>query len=554
MKQKSIYHLGILLTMASLTGCQENLRKTESESRPNVLFIICDDLNDFTSGFDGYPEDVSPHIGKFASTATVFSNAHTNVGLCQPSRNSLFTGVYPHRSKDFGWTDYSKNPILKYNKNIVEILRANGYYTMGSGKLLHNPNNKIWDEWGVDPRINYGPHATDGEKIIGHPSVPEPFRGVNNVDGSFAPLSDIPVIKDSTGALVETGWTYGPYPFRYVNDNDRDPMPDEMHADWAVEKIHEMEKRNSDQPFFLGVGFVKPHTPLYAPKEYFDRFPLDKIKIPEINNPDQLENFYRQNFPDTDVGLLYYQALVSSYPDKEMALKLFTQAYLACIAFVDDQVGKVIDELENSRFSNNTMVILTSDHGWELGEREYLYKNSPWEEGTRIPLIIKLPGKEKKGTTVNHPVSLIDLFPTFMEVCQLLPPASNEYKTLKPGGYSLMPFLKNPKTNNWDGPEGALTLLGASINTPIPEFGINKNKNALWHIELQKEADDSLILQQNYSYRTEKWRYIMYKNGMEELYDHEKDPGEMHNLANDENFSDQKSVLKNQVLEIIKNK
>lgn len=540
------------LCLFSLVSCRQVTKPIELK-QPNVLFIICDDLNDYQGAFGGHVNAHTPHIDALAKSSTQFANAHTNVPVCSPSRNSLFTGIYPHHSKDFGWTPHYKNPILKRQKTFVELFKENGYLTLGSGKLLHKDVNKIWDDWGVDRRLNYGPHAFNGEKMCGHPSVPEAFRQINIVDGSFAPLSDIPTFTDANNETIETGWTYGKAPFRYVNDNNRDLMPDEMHAQWATQKIRELEQRQNDQPFFMGIGFVNPHTPLYAPQKYFDMFPLDEIELPQIQEGDIADCFYKSVYPDTEMGLHYYKALREAYPDGDEGLRRFLQAYLACVAFVDDQVGVVIDALNNSKFKDNTIVIFTSDHGWQMGEKDYLYKNSPWEESTRIPLLVRHPQLSRSGDKVSHPVSLIDLYPSLVDLCHLEGSTERKGEKVNLDGYSLKPFLSNGDDVTWDGPDGALTMTGAGINEPIEGIAFCSNPSAKWHIEVKGELDDTYIMQQNYSYRTKDWRYIRYLNGKEELYHNAIDPYEWHNLALDDNYEAKKVELRLKVLNMLQN-
>jgi len=536
----------VQIAITSMVSCSAN----GQVKQPNVILIICDDLNDYSGVFGGHPDIKTPNIDRLAESGTVFMNAHTNVGLCQPSRNSLFTGIYPHTSKDFGWTPRLKNPLLQHNLTFVELMANNGYYVMGTGKLEHQEDESVWDEWGIDRRINYGPHANNGKKNVGHPSVPEAFRKINNVDGSFAPLSDVPFFENTDNGS-HGGWSYGPRPFRYVSEDDRDLMPDEMHTNWAIEKLKEMENREVEQPFLLGVGFVKPHTPLYAPQKYFDMFPLDEIEVPAWLENDAEDCFYSTVFPDTDVGLYYYRALKEAYPEGNTGLKKFMQAYMACVAFVDDQIGKVIEALDQSRFRENTVVILTSDHGWQMGQKDYLYKNSPWEVSTRIPLIIRDPERSKPGSKVNLPVSLIDIYPTLVDLCSLEGSPAKDTLGLAIEGYSLKSLIEKPGRRKWEGPEGALTLLGANINTPIEGLGESTNPNALWHIEIKGELPDSMIMEQNYSYRTKDWRYILYKNGKEELYDHRNDPREWKNLATEEKYKKIMRQLKKDMLEMI---
>ncbi|MEM7110774.1 MAG: sulfatase-like hydrolase/transferase, partial [Bacteroidota bacterium] len=278
-----------LVGLGSLACQHEN-----SDIQPNVLFIVVDDLNDYAGSFGGHPQVKTPNIDKLAASGIVFTNAHTNAPICVPSRNSLFTGVYPHKSQDFGWEKVWEQATLKHNKTLFELFRENGYTVMGSGKLLHFNDQQYWDEWGVD--INdYGPFAFNGFETVGHPSVPEPFRSIGRVNGGFAPLSDIPTFPDSISKGNPTGWAYrgGDDEFlNYTDDEHRDLMPDEMHALWAANRLREMDQGSLDQPFFMGVGFVRPHTPLYAPKRFFDLYPLDDLVLSEILEDDANDTYY----------------------------------------------------------------------------------------------------------------------------------------------------------------------------------------------------------------------------------------------------------------------
>lgn len=499
--------------------------------KPNVVFIIVDDLNDYEGAFGGHPQVRTPNIDKLAKSGITFTNAHSNCPVCAPSRNSLFTGVYPFESKDFGWTALKDQPVLKNNKTLMELFAENGYHVMGSGKLLHHHRKDMWHEWGVNIN-NYGPIAYNGIEPVGHPSVPEPFRSIGPIDGSFAPLSDVPVFPDSISKGNKTGWLYtrGKNDFlEYTDEDNRDLMPDEMHAQWAAKRIREMDAENSDKPFFMGIGFVRPHTPLYAPKKYFDMFPLDKIELSPIKPGDADDTHYKNIYPAEEKGLRYYRTLKESYGgNAETGLKHFLQAYLACIAFVDEQIGKVVDAVNNSKFRDNTIIVLIADHGWQIGEKDYLFKNSPWEEITRIPFIMKTPGF-KTGEKTEHPVSLIDIFPTLTELCALKGDNRKNELGGKPGGFSLKPFLENPASEKWEGPNGALLMLGVGLNkTDAPK--------------------------QTYSYRTKEWKYILYMDGSEELYHNSVDLYEWENLADNEKFVTKKEELNQEMMAIIQPK
>lgn len=221
------------------------------------------------------------------------------------------------------------------------------------------------------------------------------------------------------------------------------------------------------------------------------------------------------------------KVLLKSYEgDREKALKHFLQAYLACVAFVDEQVGKVVAAVENSPFKDNTFIIFTSDHGWQMGEKNFLFKNSPWEENARIPLIFKVPGV-KEGVIVEQPVSLIDIFPTLIDLCELSGDHCINNQGGDLGGYSMKPLLQ--KNGDWEGPNGALTLIGNNGYGNSPE-------------------------EQTYSYRTKRYRYIRYGDGSRELYDHSNDPNEWTNIAGDRAHTELIKQLDDEMDELIANR
>lgn len=527
----------MLFCSALLLACTSEKKET-AHAKPNVLLIVIDDLNDYQGSFGGHPQARTPNIDRLAKNGVRFVNAHTNIGLCNPSRNSLFTGVYPHQSRNFGLDKKTTQQLFKNNKTIMERFSENGYYVMGSGKLLHSNQLKLWDEWGVNVN-NYGPFAFDGKNQVGHPSVPQPFRSIGDIDGSFAPLSDVPVFAENEINGENPGWAYSGkknIPFKYVDENNRDLTPDELHAQWAAKRIAELDKEGSKQPFFMGVGFVRPHTPLYAPKKFFDMFPIDEIQLPVIKADDVEDTYYKDNYAvertaddkwytNTSKGQMYSKMLTESYKSEEEGLKHFIQAYLACVAFVDEQVGMILNALENSRFAENTIVVLTSDHGWQMGQKQYLFKNSPWGNSTRIPMVIQAPGA-KHGKIAKQAVSLIDIYPTLCDYCKLSGDNKKNENGFAVGGYSLKSLVENPNGAVWEGPKGALT----AIATDVVDYDLKA---------------------QTFSYRTNKYRYIIYPNGEEELYAITKDPNEWDNLAGNKNYSSAKLELKNELLNLI---
>jgi len=500
-------------------------------ARPNVVMIVIDDLNDYVTGMGGHPQAKTPHMAKLAASGVQFRRAYSNNPVCAPSRGSFFTGIYPHTSRLIHFGKWYENEVLINSKTLPEYFRANGYRTMGTGKLLHNWRPHVWEVNGH--RANYGPFAFDGKKTVAHPSVPQPFRSIGAVDGSFAPLSDVPSVPKSKDAPGHTGWVDKPdwktnRKLRYVSETDRDPTPDERCTTWAVNQLRSIAKKKQDpstgsgqdRPFFLGVGYIRPHTPLYAPKRFFDMFPLKDVKLPVIKEGDAEDTHYKDLFPDSMKGPKHFRLLKESYPTLEEGLRTYVQAYLACVAAVDEEVGKVVDAVERNGLADNTIILVTSDHGYNMGEKDYLFKNSLWEESGRVPMIVRAPGVTKPGGVVEQPVSLIDIFPTLADLCGLKGDTRKNDKGARLDGFSFKPLLADPENGKWDGPEAALTVIKADNRSP------------------------DKIHNHHYSIRTRRHRYTRYNNGAEELYDHDTDPREWKNLAGDPAHAKTKARLK----------
>ena len=515
-----------LLLSLILLGCLASCQQAEKHERPNVVFMVCDDLNDYIGAFGGHPQAKTPNIDALAESGVIFLNAQSNVPVCSPSRNSFLTGVYPHVSQDFGWTPRKKQKVLRHNKTFIDLFKENGYYVAGSGKIYHTHETEPWDDWGANLKHNYGPFVFDGDEIVAHPDVPKPYYDIGPIDGSYGSFESGPA---SSGERGKPGWAQGwdREPFRYLSHEDRDLTNDEKHAAFAIQKIKELEEQGGDQPFFIGLGFVRPHTPLHAPQKYFDLFPLEEIELDKWQEQDEADTWHLANHTPELKGPRYYRTLLESYEgDRELAMKSFLQAYLACVAFVDDQVGKVVQAVKASKYADNTLIILTSDHGWQMGEKSYLFKNSAWEESCRIPLIISTPASNQGA--VEQPVSLVDLFPTLVDYCGLKGNKKLNEQGAEPGGISLRPLLEDPQNGKWTGPPGALSIIGNYAN-----------------------VSDSTVAGQNFSYRTVDWRYIRYSDQSEELYDHRNDPYEWNNLASDPAYKEMLSELRAEVQALV---
>jgi iduronate 2-sulfatase len=488
-------------------GCKAPKKKS-----PNVLLIMIDDLNDCIETLKGHPQSLTPNMSKLAQSGVTFLNAHTNAPMCGPSRSSMMMGVYPHHSLNFFQAPWFNNTVLKNTRTLSEQFRKAGYQTLGTGKILHHLKKENWGHYQNPP--DYGPMVWDGKNRLAHPDVPRPFYDLGAIDGSLGPLVNLEGKTTATGQALQ--WIYGYrkegiIPLRYINDDDRDPTPDEMNAAWTAKKIKSLASQDLEKPFFLAVGFLRPHTPLIVPQKYFAQFPLDKIQVTLKKTNDQQDTFLEVSYEKNQVftlemGAKMFNEITASYGSEEAGLKRWTQAYLACVAAVDENVGQVMDALNQTPLKDNTLVVLASDHGFHMGEKNYLYKNSLWEKSTRVPLIMRVPGVTKANTTISKAVSLIDVYPTLVDLCALSSETQKNEKGHSLDGFSMRELLENSAAKTWKGERPALTVVYAG------------------------DPYKGQAHMQHYAIKTDRYRYILYNNGKEELYDHQNDPNEWDNL------------------------
>ena len=496
----------------------------ESAKRPNVLFIICDDLNDWALHPPGHPKAKMPNVDRLRKQSVNFTNAHVVVPVCGPSRKCLFSGLYPQTLNDYGFAPWKAVSLLRNCVPLPLHFRGNGYGAYGTGKLLHEgAGGDFYTAYGIGP--DYGPWPWRGKGSPNNTPHPAQFKVWQRYlptkmhrDLNYGPLSNVPQWRadPAKGIPGAKGWyTTSGKPFRYVDDNDRDRMPDEVSADWAVNVL----KTKHDRPFYLGVGFIRPHTPLYAPGKYFDMFPLEGIQLPPYlkGDRDDCAPILRKRW---QWGFKKYEALIEAGGEK--AWKEWVRAYLACMAFVDHQVGKVLEALDASPYRDNTIVVLTGDNGYHVGEKDCIQKWHLWEESTRVPLFVHAPGFAGNGRTCDHPVSLIDLYPTLVDLCGL-PPHPNKRRRGPPlEGHSLRPFLQDPARQTWDGPSVALMAVRDAARNP------------------------------HFSVRSRRYRYTLCGNGEEELYDHDNDPNEWTNLAGRPKYAKIAKHLRKELMKILR--
>ena len=438
----------VLLIALSACSC------VSAAERPNVLFISIDDLNDWIGCLGGHPQIKTPHIDALAASGTLFTNAHCQAPLCNPSRSSLLTGMRPSTTGIYGLSPGIRE--VDSTRGVVTLpqtFTSRGYTTYTSGKIYHDGSVKAdkseFTTWGPAPGMG------------------KPEKRFASLPGKPHPLMD-----------------WGPFPER-----------DEDNADYKIASgaIDAMKSAPADKPFFIACGFRLPHVPCFAPQKWFDLYPDDTLVVPPVKDDDRADTpriswYLHWKLPEPRLSTLKVR-------DEWRKL---VRGYLASTSFVDEQVGRLMEALKASGRSENTIVVLWSDHGYHLGEKLITGKNTLWERSTRVPLIFAGPGVSKNAKC-SRAVELLDIYPTLLELCGFEGRANLE-------GHSLMPLLKDA------------------------------NAAREWPAITTHNHD-------NHSVRNERWRYIRYADKTEELYDMSSDPNEWYNLANDPKHAGTKTKL-----------
>ena len=420
-----LFALLILLTL-SCAG--------ENTVRPNVLFIAVDDLNHWVGHLGRNKQTKTPNLDRLAAMGVTFTRAYCAAPVCNPSRAALLSGKRPGVTGIYdNGNPYQK--VLKADVSLVMQFKNAGYETLGMGKLWHGGLG-FPEQW----------TATGGRE-----------RGGDH------------------GAVKVQDRSIGGIKFGIMEGGD-EGVPDTQIASYGIAEL----AKPHDRPFFLTLGFHKPHMPWNVPQKYYDMHPLDKIELPPVK--------------ESDLGDLPAAGVKMAGADGDHAKVLASgrwkeavQAYLAAISYLDGQVGRVLDALEKSPHKASTIICLWGDHGWHLGEKEHWRKFALWEEATRAPFIWVVPGVTKPGGACGRTVDFMCIYPTLCDLAGIKKPTHVE-------GHNIRPLLSNPNAA-WDRPA-------------VTTFGRN-----------------------NHAIRTERWRYIRYHDGGEELYDHDADPFEWTNLA-----------------------
>ena len=427
-----------------------------------MLFISVDDLNNMLGILKTYPKAKTPNIDKLASKGVLFSNAHCQAPLCGPSRASIMSGLRPSTTGIYGMVPddkiRSENPATKDIVFLPEYFKENDYHTMGIGKLFHShaPEGMFDESGGRVPR--FGPYPEERFIWDGFGTSDRKNYGRTNTDwGAFPEVDSL--------------------------------MPDHKSVDWAIERLN----KTYDKPFLMGVGFLRPHVPLYVPQKWFDLYPLDSIKTVPYDS-DDLNDVPPVALQLNDLPMMP----TTDWAIENEEWKKIIQAYLACVSFVDYEIGRILDALENSEHAENTVIVFWSDHGYRLGEKGTFAKHGLWETATKAPLLFVAPNLPK-GKVIDEPAELLSIYPTLLELCGLPAYERNEGKSL------------------------VSTMLGEENETSvaITTFGMN-----------------------NHSVKSKAFRYIQYEDGGKEFYDHNTDPNEFKNQANNTVYKDEIEKLK----------
>jgi iduronate 2-sulfatase len=476
------------LTASMLMGCQG---MPGSQQKPNILFIPVDDLRP-ELGCYGNDYVLSPHIDRLAREGMVFQNAYCQSAVCNPSRASLLTGLRPDSTKVWDLREDFRDHIPDA-VTLPQYFKQQGYYSVGIGKIYHNviPDPKSWDEKAYLKQYPFDPDAV------------------------YLTEENMAIQEDKKQRIIKAGrqkrsidrfghW-YLKAKATEIADAPDNAYFDGAQTDWAIEKLQEL--KDKDQPFFLAVGYYRPHLPFNAPRKYWDLY--DRKSIPLAEN-----DFVPQGAPSMAINNLrelrgYTDFNHIGYPHEgkltEDETRLLKHGYLASVSYIDAQVGRLLDTLEELGLRQNTIVVLWGDHGWKLGEHNSWCKMTNYEIDTRVPLIVSAPHYGKHGETCSRLVEFVDIYPTLCNLAGYPVPQDLE-------GISMAPLMKRP-SRPWK---------NAVFTQFLREGG--------W---VGPDGEEYM----GYAIRTERYRYVEWmhwKTGKlsgVELYDLETDPQENVNIA-----------------------
>lgn len=469
---KRIGLIAVILVQVAIVGLPSYASGQQARRQPNVLFFAVDDLRTDIGCF-GNQEAKTPNIDALAKRGMVFRRAYCQQAVCSPSRTSLLTGLRPDSTKVYDLVTHFRNTVPDV-VSLPQHFREHGYYTVGMGKIYHPgyDDPKSWSE----------PHR-DG--------TAEGYVLPENKQRMAAGKANAKANKKGKGKGA-TATRGEPFEMADVPDS---AYHDGSLADMAVEKLKELKTRN--EPFFLAVGFLKPHLPFNSPKKYWDLYEPAQLKL--AANP-----FRPQDAPPfavTDFGELrnYYGVPATGPVSDELARKLI-HAYRAATSFTDTNIGRVLAELDRLSLRDNTVVVLWGDHGWKLGEHASWCKHSNTENDTNAPLVIAAPGAKAAGQSTTALVEFVDIYPTLCDLAGLRLPAHLQ-------GVSMKRLLDDP----------------------------NRGWKSAAFSQYPRSVEGQALM--GYAMRTDRYRYVEWRKRntrevvAQELYDHQTDPAENQNIA-----------------------
>ena len=478
-----------LLALASIF-CFHAGTDAAGSSPPNILFISIDDLNNWVGYLGGHPQVKTPHMDRLAKRGVAFTDAHCTTPICKPSRTAILTGLSETKTGVFqNGNDFDRSSYTLLPQHFAK----HGYQTFGTGKLHHSKSNHKFFQSAFNPEQRWSPfdkkevRYSSKEQASKSTSTPQHVlqNGPGNRDYTL-PFNGMPSERSPKDADAESfDWASFDLPDNAFGDGQI--------TQWAIEQL---KGHSPEKPFFMGVGYYRPHIPLYAPKEYFDLYPLDSLQLPEVKQGDLDDVPPLGQERARSAVTAGTHALVQAHSQWKQAV----QAYLACVSFIDAQVGQLLDYLQESPHADNTIIVLFSDHGWHLGEKQAWGKFSGWIHSTHVPLIIAPVGATEMPNC-KETVSLLDLFPTLVEMAGIPSPELD--------GMSLVPLLENPTQSS----------------ERVVQTWIGKG---------------------TYSLINKEWHLIHYEDGEEELYNRKLDPLEFNNLAKKEGHAEVIQHLKDQ--------
>jgi len=449
---------------AAAVVAPKTLLSAGSAKRPNVLFIAIDDMNDWTTVFDRGNPIRTPNLERLAARGMFFSRAYCAAPACNPSRASILTGYSPVTTGCYdnggpggAWWKTRPDAI-----SLPQYFRNHGYRAEGAGKIFHHGGRPRGD----DPRGTE--HSWDAFQKL----APTRKSGPNH-NGYKRGMRGI-------GGLAATAFDWGAQQQKMVDED-------------TFEYVSAAMERKSDKPLFLAAGIFKPHLPFYAPPQVFRKYPMDGVKLPEMPAYD-LDDVSEAAKKMAHREFFIYSNVMKKPDEDPGSHKRMVQCYQASADYADSVVGRLLDKLDATGLADNTVIVLWADHGYHLGDKESCVKFTLWEKANHVPFIIVAPGVTKPGSRCDRPVSLLDIYPTLLDLAGLPAKPDND-------GHSLLPLLKDPDA--------------AWPHCPLMTMGKG-----------------------NHAIRTRRWRYIRYRDGSEELYDHKYDPWEWSNLAGRKKYAD----------------